>query len=632
MTRDELRKFEPVWGEWYVQELIGKGAFGDVYRITRQSIDGNNFEAALKVISVPRDRSELNEIILSCGSEEETKLHIDRMRQEIAREISLMEQLKGRTNIVSFEDYSIKPRDGAEGPGYDIFIRMELLSDLNNVIRKEFKTWKDNSEIVKIGIDIAEGIRVCHNHQIIHRDIKPMNIFRSKDGDYKIGDFGIARSVSNSQMSMSIKGTYNYMAPEVYNQEHYDLRADIYSLGMVLYYLLNRNRGPFVPLQGVPMAEQTQQALGRRMHGEKLPNPIMASEKLAAVVLKACEYRKEDRYATMWEFGQALRMIMVEDMQYPAINNISKSEQNVRLGRLEFEDSRTILLSSTSSISGTAPKKTRKNSFGWKKMSVILVVVCIIIGGGAFAKLCFGGEKLTENSLPGSGTEKYMQDNSQKDVEEVEAKIPCLVEDISVYSNINESGLIFEKDLFETIAFKASFCVSEDDSTEVSGRFGIDNPPEVITQSGNFSWFFEPDDNERFQRVTGVLHITAIHKEWVVGIEELSKIQDPSALYQVDLSDCGLKDLDVLKGADNLAVLDVSNNSLQDISILQDCKGLQQLYLDNNSQLADASPIYGLKNLSIIMINNTAIKGSARDDLVQHFGDGVIGYGTYSEQ
>lgn len=316
MTREELRKFEPLWDKWYVQEHLGGGSYGDVYRITCQVYE-RTYEAALKVISIPRDQSELNEVELNCETKEDTITYFDQIRQSITSEIDMMEQLKGRTNIVSFEDHDIIPHNNGKDPGYDIFIRMELLEDFSSVVGRESKLWTDNRQIVKMGMDIAEGIRICHTHNIIHRDIKLGNIFRSKDGDYKIGDFGIARNVSDAQLTMSIKGTFNYMAPEVYNREHYDFRADIYSLGLVMYHMLNKNRGPFLSLTEVPTAEQKDRALVRRMRGEQLNVPILAGRKLCEIILKACEFRKEDRFQSMEEFFRALAALSAEDLERP---------------------------------------------------------------------------------------------------------------------------------------------------------------------------------------------------------------------------------------------------------------------------------------------------------------------------
>lgn len=85
----------------------------------------------------------------------------------------------------------------------------------------------------------------CQCQNIIHRDIKPENIFVSRFGEFKLGDFGIARELDRSMSGLSKKGTFSYMAPEMYKGEEYDARVDIYSLGIVLYKLCNHNRLPF---------------------------------------------------------------------------------------------------------------------------------------------------------------------------------------------------------------------------------------------------------------------------------------------------------------------------------------------------------------------------------------------------
>ena len=132
MVQDEIKKYEPLWNKWYIEEWLGGGSFGDVYKIRREEF-GKIYYSALKVISIPKDRSELMDVSMTCGSIEETKSYFDEMLKDIIQEIALMEELKGKTNIVSYEDHDIIPKNGGNDPGYDIFIRMELLEDLKRV-------------------------------------------------------------------------------------------------------------------------------------------------------------------------------------------------------------------------------------------------------------------------------------------------------------------------------------------------------------------------------------------------------------------------------------------------------------------------------------------------------------------
>ena len=139
-----------------------------------------------------------------------------------------MSKLKGNSNIVSYEDHMVVPHEN--DPGWDILIRMELLTPLNKHYSENGMT---KTDVILLGIDMCRALEVCKRNNIVHRDIKPENIFVSVNGDYKLGDFGVAKSMENANNSFSKKGTCFYMAPEVYDGRKYDARADIYSLGMV---------------------------------------------------------------------------------------------------------------------------------------------------------------------------------------------------------------------------------------------------------------------------------------------------------------------------------------------------------------------------------------------------------------
>ena len=102
-------------------------------------------------------------------------------------------------------------------------------------------------------------------------------------------------------------GTYKYMAPEVYNNRPYGSGADLYSLGLVLYWLLNDRRMPFMPLPPAKiLAGQDEEARQRRLSGEPLPPPTHGSAELKAIVLKACAYAQEERFHSAREMYEAL--------------------------------------------------------------------------------------------------------------------------------------------------------------------------------------------------------------------------------------------------------------------------------------------------------------------------------------
>lgn len=87
---------------------------------------------------------------------------------------------------------------------------------------------------------MCRALAACEKQNIIHRDIKPQNILVSENRTYKLADFGIAK-VSEKTGSGTMAGTNGYIAPEVANRQKYGKEVDIYSLGMVLYWLMNDN-------------------------------------------------------------------------------------------------------------------------------------------------------------------------------------------------------------------------------------------------------------------------------------------------------------------------------------------------------------------------------------------------------
>ena len=157
------------------------------------------------------------------------------------------------------------------------------------------------------------GTAIVEKSTEIHRDIKPDNILMTETGAAKLGDFGIAK-MAEKTMAGTRTGTPGFIAPEVFHNRPYGKSVDIYSLGMVLYWMLNRRTLPFLPLPPeVYTPEDEQRALQRRMQGEALPRPADGSCALQDVVLRACAYDPADRYATPEEFRRALEAVRAAD-------------------------------------------------------------------------------------------------------------------------------------------------------------------------------------------------------------------------------------------------------------------------------------------------------------------------------
>lgn len=280
-----------VWPEWELIEKIGEGSFGKVYKAKRTE-RGRSFYSAIKIISIPASKGELDSVCSEMNNEQSTREYFRNLVEDCIQEIYTMEHFCGNSHVVSFEDFKVV--EYLDEIGWDISIRMEYLTSFMDYCTGKELTEK---EVIKLGCDLAMALIYCRKLNIIHRDVKPENIFVSRFGDFKLGDFGIAREQAHTMSNMSKKGTYSYMAPEIYKGEKYDSSIDIYSLGIVLYKLMNQNRLPFLSLDKQLITYRDKEtALARRMAGEKMPAPVNASASFSHIILKACAYEPGKRY------------------------------------------------------------------------------------------------------------------------------------------------------------------------------------------------------------------------------------------------------------------------------------------------------------------------------------------------
>ena len=290
---------------WNITRLLGEGSYGKVFEIERSEF-GQTYRAALKVITVPQSSAEVRSVISEGMSVSQAEAYFHGIVEELMHEFSIMFKLKGTANIVSCED--LRVLEHPDGIGWDILIRMELLHPLLPYVYQHPMARRD---IIRLGIDICKALELCQRYNIIHRDIKPENIFISDNGDYKLGDFGIARTIERTTSGLSKKGTYSYMAPEVYIGKKYGFSVDTYSLGLVLYRMLNKNRGPFLPQPPEAITyDNREQALARRVSGEPLPRPFYGEGRLGEIVLKACAFDPKDRYSSPQQLRQELEAIL----------------------------------------------------------------------------------------------------------------------------------------------------------------------------------------------------------------------------------------------------------------------------------------------------------------------------------
>lgn len=384
-----MERLHAIFPGWETVRCIGTGSSGRVYEIKKKDEYGGDFHSALKVMSVPSTQKEYDEM-KETMSEFEMRTRLREKVEEISNEYRLMGTLKGHPNIVSCEDQMIVPNE--DGLGWSIYIRMELLESLTDYIRENGMSVGD---IIKLGVDICSALELCRSNGIIHRDIKPQNIFVGKYGGYKLGDFGVAKSMSRGYSS-DLAGTYSYMAPEVYKGKSYDDRVDIYSLGMVLYHLLNDNRGPFLPTDRTPTQSEIGEGQFKRFIGEELPLPKNGNAVLKEIVVKACAYDSADRFDNPTEMKKAL----LSALNYRKAGTVSPAAGDDMTVKEEFprrmperplepaplpriprtgSTARPVEVKSPTPPVAAAPKKTDEDKKEGNSSAAIIIILSIIV-------------------------------------------------------------------------------------------------------------------------------------------------------------------------------------------------------------------------------------------------------------
>ena len=263
-----------------IQELLGKGGMAVVFKAVERA---SGITVAIKVMNGVVART-------SPG------------RQRFLREVEVMSAIR-HPNVVHIYAYG-------NLPGGEPYLVMEHLQgeSLGDIVRRGDKM--DLLRAITIVTDAAAGLGAAHASGIVHRDVKPDNIFLvGPKGDPKIAkmvDFGLARLYGSSGLTAKgmIVGTPEYMSPEQAVNDPLDARTDIYGLGVVMYRLLTGS---------LPFRHKTEvELLGA--HLALLPPPISEHRReipveVEHVVMSAMRKLPRNRYATMQDFLEDLERL-----------------------------------------------------------------------------------------------------------------------------------------------------------------------------------------------------------------------------------------------------------------------------------------------------------------------------------
>ena len=297
---ERLSSYEPLWENWYKDSYLGSGGSGKVYKF-RQELYGQVRYCAVKVLPIILDRS------VSVTRESREQEMSDRKKQ-VAEEIKNMYRLGGKPHLVHCINHTYRDIIGDDGDviGFDVLIQMEYYKTLTEYINSKGTLMPD--EVEKLALQIGEALGAMHEINMLHRDIKPDNIYVDDKGEFYLGDFGIAKQTRAGSFATFV-GTQPFMAPEVWNartpnEQHYGASADIYSLGITLYYLLNGDRLPLVNAGDNRNAVDT--AIFARLSGKNFGKPENGSDALKQLVMDCCAFDPADRIADAGKFLAAL--------------------------------------------------------------------------------------------------------------------------------------------------------------------------------------------------------------------------------------------------------------------------------------------------------------------------------------
>ncbi|MCD8026379.1 MAG: protein kinase, partial [Clostridiales bacterium] len=260
---------------WKVKSLVSKENGIELYKISKKDYDGTVINALLRHV---------------CSYEEAyNEKNIEYLNEE-AEFLQSVKDFGGNTNYI---DVCAVNNESKEK--FDLYIITEDLRTLADEIKD--RNFSEN-EVLDFGIQVSGILEKLESKNIFHGNISPENIFIDKDGSYKLGGFSDFES-KISDMS--------FVAPEIYNKKSTDFTTDIYSLGLIMYYLCNDK---VLPFENENVDRES--AVKERFEGKTVSAPKNGSEKLKSVIVIACQSKNENRWKNAGNINNALRSIKSE--------------------------------------------------------------------------------------------------------------------------------------------------------------------------------------------------------------------------------------------------------------------------------------------------------------------------------
>ncbi len=296
----ELKLISPLLDNMEILKCVHAGGGASVY-LLRSTVNGGSY--MLKHISVPESQTQVDALLFTgaASNEAEAQKYYEQIVADYREELEALAALHGSSNCASFLGCQICAKEN--GIGFEVYLLSEKWTTLTEYLSENAMT---HLKALNLGLDLCTALCELRAKGLIHRDIKPENIYLNTLGGFMIGDLGVARIDKLKYCAMPERMVTEYTAPEITDLMcEFNTTIDIYSVGMVLYRILNGNHGPFEDENTSSKA-----ANKLRITGQALPTPLYSDYELAAIVLKACAYDPAERYQTPEEMMQDLVLYM----------------------------------------------------------------------------------------------------------------------------------------------------------------------------------------------------------------------------------------------------------------------------------------------------------------------------------
>lgn len=259
---------------WKVNSLITKNDNCEIYQISKKT-SGSVTKAILRYICIKNDE------------------YTDENADFIEDEANFIKDLMLSGDCFNYIDAVAE--DKPAKATLELFIITEKSKPLSEVLKNKSFTTED---IVDFGIKMSEILAILEDKNIYHGNIAPQNIFVTENGEYKLGGF--------SDFEAKIED-FSFVAPEIYNKKNADFTTDIYSLGLIMYYMANNGKLPFES-----SSINKDEAIKTRIKGTSITAPECNNEKLASIIVIACQPGKGHRWKNAINIKNALMAVQSE--------------------------------------------------------------------------------------------------------------------------------------------------------------------------------------------------------------------------------------------------------------------------------------------------------------------------------